>query len=83
MYTVADNLGHAKGGLGLSMTSRYAGAESLEAKSKAVEAVVRLAEGRQPRQGRATRIRRRVRGEARRRCSRSACAVEPTRDLIS
>jgi hypothetical protein len=39
MYTLADNLGHAKGGLGLSMTSRYAGAESLEAKAKAVEAV--------------------------------------------
>ena len=39
MYTVADNLGHAKGGLGLSMTSHYAGKESLEAKSKAVEAV--------------------------------------------
>jgi integrase len=39
MYTLADNLGHAKGGLGLSMTSRYAGQESLEAKMKAVEAV--------------------------------------------
>jgi hypothetical protein len=39
MYTVADNLGHAKGGLGLSMTSHYAGKESLEAKAKAVEAV--------------------------------------------
>jgi site-specific recombinase XerD len=39
MWTVADNVGHAKGGLGLSMTSRYAGAETLEAKSKAVEAV--------------------------------------------
>jgi integrase len=39
MYTVADNVGHAKGGLGLSMTSHYAGRESLEAKSKAVEAV--------------------------------------------
>jgi hypothetical protein len=39
MYTVADNVGHAKGGLGLSMTSQYAGRESLEAKSKAVEAV--------------------------------------------
>ena len=41
MWTVADNVGHAKGGLGLSMTSRYAGAKSLEAKSKAV-ACVRL-----------------------------------------
>jgi integrase len=39
MYTLADNLGHAKGGLGLSMTSHYAGKESLEAKAKAVEAV--------------------------------------------
>ena len=38
-WTVADNVGHAKGGLGLSMTSRYAGAETLEAKSKAVAAV--------------------------------------------
>jgi hypothetical protein len=27
MYTLADNLGHAKGGLGLSMTSHYAGKE--------------------------------------------------------
>jgi hypothetical protein len=25
MWTAADNVGHAKGGLGLSMTSRYAG----------------------------------------------------------
>jgi integrase len=39
MYTLADNLGHAKGGLGLSMTSHYAGKESLEAKAKAVESV--------------------------------------------
>ena len=38
MYTVADNVGRAKG-LGLSAASRYAGAESLKAKSKAVEAV--------------------------------------------
>ena len=44
MYTLADNLGHAKGGLGLCMTSHYAGKGSLEAKSKAVEAV-RLPEG--------------------------------------
>ena len=39
MYTLADNLGHAKGGLGLSMTSHYAGKESLEAKAACVEAV--------------------------------------------
>jgi integrase len=39
MYTVADNLGHAKGGLGLSMTSHYAGKESLEAKAACVRAV--------------------------------------------
>jgi hypothetical protein len=39
MYTIADNVGRAKGGLGLSMTSHYAGRETLEAKSKAVEAV--------------------------------------------
>jgi integrase len=39
MYTVADNLGHAKGGLGLSMTSHYAGKESLEAKAACVGAV--------------------------------------------
>jgi integrase len=39
MYTLADNLGHAKGGLGLSMTSHYAGKESLEAKAACVRAV--------------------------------------------
>jgi len=39
LYTVAEIVGHAKGDLGLSMTSRYAGAESLEAKAKAVESV--------------------------------------------
>jgi hypothetical protein len=39
MYTVADNVGHAKGGLGLSVTSHYAGRKTLEAKSKAVNAV--------------------------------------------
>jgi hypothetical protein len=39
LYTVAEIVGHAKGNLGLSMTSQYAGRKSLEAKSKAVEAV--------------------------------------------
>lgn len=39
MYTVADNVGHAKGGLGLSMTSRYAGREGMEAKAACVRAV--------------------------------------------
>jgi integrase len=39
MYTVADNVGHAKGGLGLSMTSHYAGRETLEAKTACVGAV--------------------------------------------
>jgi hypothetical protein len=39
MYAVADNVGHAKGDLGLSMTSQYAGREILQAKSKAVDAV--------------------------------------------
>jgi hypothetical protein len=39
MYTVADNVGHAKGGLGLSMTSHYAGRETLEAKAACVGAV--------------------------------------------
>ena len=39
MYTVADNVGHAKGGLGLSMTSHYAGRETLESKAACVRAV--------------------------------------------
>ena len=39
MHTVADNVGHAKGGLGLSMTSHYAGRETLEAKAACVSAV--------------------------------------------
>jgi hypothetical protein len=39
MYTVADNVGHAKGGLGLSMTRRYAGRETMEAKAVCVMAV--------------------------------------------
>lgn len=39
MYTVAEVVGHAKGELGLSMTSKYAGRETLEAKAKAVGAV--------------------------------------------
>ena len=33
MYTVAEVVGHQKGDLGLSMTSRYAGRETLEAKA--------------------------------------------------
>ena len=32
MHTVAEVLGHQKGDLGLSMTSRYAGRETLAAK---------------------------------------------------
>ncbi len=32
-------VGHSKGGLGLSMTSRYAGQEGLEAKTACVRAV--------------------------------------------
>jgi hypothetical protein len=36
---LADNLGHTKGGLGLSMTSHYAGKEGLEAKGACVRAV--------------------------------------------
>ena len=39
LYTVADVVGHAKGELGLSMTSRYAGQETLEAKATCVRAV--------------------------------------------
>jgi hypothetical protein len=39
VYTLADNLGHAKGGLGLSMTSHHAGKVSLEAKAACVRAV--------------------------------------------
>jgi integrase len=39
MYTVAETVGHAKGELGLSMTSRYAGRETLEAKAACVRAV--------------------------------------------
>jgi len=39
MFTVAEVVGHAKGELGLSMTSRYAGRETLEAKAAAVRAV--------------------------------------------
>jgi hypothetical protein len=39
LYTVAEVVGHAKGELGLSMTSRYAGRETLEAKAAAVRAV--------------------------------------------
>jgi hypothetical protein len=39
MYTVADNVGYQKGGLGLSMTSRYAGAETLEVNAACVRGV--------------------------------------------
>jgi integrase len=39
MRTVAQVVGHDTGGLGLSMTSMYAGEEPLEAKSKAVASV--------------------------------------------
>ena len=39
MFTVAEIVGHAKGELGLSMTSRYAGKEKLEAKAACVKAV--------------------------------------------
>jgi integrase len=39
LYTVAEVVGHAKGDIGLSMTSRYAGRESLTAKRACVEAV--------------------------------------------
>jgi hypothetical protein len=37
MYTVAEVVGHQKGGL--SMTSRYAGREAMEAKMACVRAV--------------------------------------------
>jgi integrase len=39
MYTVAEVVGHQKGDLGLSMTSRYAGRETMEAKASCVRAV--------------------------------------------
>jgi integrase len=39
MYTVAEVVGHQKGELGLSMTSRYAGQETIEAKVACVRAV--------------------------------------------
>ncbi len=39
MYTVAEVVGHQKGDLGLSMTSRYAGRETMEAKAACVRAV--------------------------------------------
>ena len=39
MFTVAEVVGHAKGELGLSMTSQYAGKETLEAKVACVRAV--------------------------------------------
>lgn len=38
-YTVAEIVGHSKGELGLSMTSQYAGKETLEAKAAVVRAV--------------------------------------------
>ena len=36
MYTVAEVVGHQKGDLGLSMTSRYAGLETMQAKAPCV-----------------------------------------------
>jgi integrase len=39
MYTVAEVVGHQKGDLGLSMTSRYAGRETMEARAACVRAV--------------------------------------------
>jgi hypothetical protein len=39
MYTVAEVVGHQKGDLGLSMTSRYARREAMEAKAVRVRAV--------------------------------------------
>jgi hypothetical protein len=45
---VAEAVGHQKGDLGLSMTSRYAGRESMEAKAACVRAV-RLPEATAPR----------------------------------
>jgi hypothetical protein len=39
MYTVAEVVGHAKGELGLSMTSKYAGRETMQAKAACVKAV--------------------------------------------
>ncbi len=39
MHTVAEVLGHQKGDLGLSMTSRYAGRETMAAKAACVRAV--------------------------------------------
>ncbi len=39
LYTVAEIVGHAKGELGLSMTSRYAGQETMTAKAACVRAV--------------------------------------------
>jgi hypothetical protein len=39
MYTVAEIVDHQKGNLGLSMTSRYAGRETMEAKAACVRAV--------------------------------------------
>ncbi len=47
MYTVAEVVGHAKGELGLSMTSRYAGRETMEAKAACVGAV-KLPQGTAP-----------------------------------
>jgi hypothetical protein len=39
LYTVAEVVGHQKGDLGLSMTSRFAGRETMEAKMACVRAV--------------------------------------------
>jgi len=39
MYTLAEVVGHQKGDLGLSMTSRYAGRETIAAKPACVRAV--------------------------------------------
>ena len=39
MYTVAEIVDHQKVNLGLSMTSRYAGRETMEAKAACVRAV--------------------------------------------
>jgi hypothetical protein len=38
-WTIAEVVGHAKGEVGLEMTMRYAGDESLQAKAAVVEAV--------------------------------------------
>ncbi len=39
MHTVAEMVGHQKSDLGLSMASRYAGRETMEAKAACVKAV--------------------------------------------